>query len=73
MYCDKQEATDTEGRQRFHGAFTGGFSAGYYNSVGSAEGWAPQTFHSSRSERSSTRCAEAALSEPCPTDLPRHE
>lgn len=25
-------------RRRFHGAFTGGFSAGYYNSVGSKEG-----------------------------------
>jgi len=29
---------DEEGRQRFHGAFTGGFSAGYFNSVGSKEG-----------------------------------
>ena len=27
--------------QRFHGAFTGGFSAGYFNSVGSKEGWTP--------------------------------
>jgi hypothetical protein len=27
---------------RFHGAFTGGFSAGYFNTVGSKEGWAPQ-------------------------------
>lgn len=25
-------------RRRFHGAFTGGFSAGYFNSVGSKEG-----------------------------------
>lgn len=24
--------------KRFHGAFTGGFNAGYYNSVGSVEG-----------------------------------
>lgn len=30
--------TDSEGRRRFHGAFTGGFSAGYYNTVGSKEG-----------------------------------
>lgn len=30
--------TDEQGRRRFHGAFTGGFSAGYYNSVGSKEG-----------------------------------
>lgn len=26
---------------RFHGAFTGGFSAGYFNTVGSAEGFVP--------------------------------
>ncbi len=32
----KQEVTDEEGRRRLHGAFTGGFSAGYYNTVGSA-------------------------------------
>jgi G patch domain-containing protein 1 len=31
----KQEALDEQGRRRFHGAFTGGFSAGYYNTVGS--------------------------------------
>ena len=30
--------TDEQGRRRFHGAFTGGFSAGYYNTVGSEEG-----------------------------------
>lgn len=34
--------------ERFHGAFTGGFSAGYFNSVGSKEGWAPRTFSFSR-------------------------
>jgi Protein of unknown function (DUF1604) len=27
---------------RLHGAFTGGFSAGYFNTVGSEEGWQPQ-------------------------------
>lgn len=43
--------TDSEGRRRFHGAFTGGFSAGYFNSVGTKEGWHPTTFSSSRSER----------------------
>ncbi|KAJ9126346.1 hypothetical protein QFC24_002080 [Naganishia onofrii] len=42
---------DEEGRRRFHGAFTGGFSAGYYNSVGSKEGWAPSAFKSSRQNR----------------------
>lgn len=34
----KQEARDENGRRRFHGAFTGGFSAGYFNTVGSKEG-----------------------------------
>jgi len=29
---------DAQGRIRFHGAFTGGFSAGYFNTVGSKEG-----------------------------------
>ena len=46
---------DEQGRRRFHGAMTGGFSAGYYNTVGSAEGWAPSTFVSSRGSRASVR------------------
>ena len=37
------------GLRRFHGAFTGGFSAGHFNTCGSEEGWAPSTFKSSRS------------------------
>eukprot|EP01043_Picozoa_sp_COSAG02_P000123 COSAG02_NODE_2_length_75708_cov_87.013953_26_plen_1053_part_00 len=49
----KQEVVDAEGRRRFHGAFTGGYSAGYFNTVGSAEGWAPKSFKSSRSNRNS--------------------
>ncbi|KFK27632.1 hypothetical protein AALP_AA8G408400 [Arabis alpina] len=51
----KQEVTDEEGRRRFHGAFTGGYSAGYYNTVGSKEGWAPQAFTSSRKNRAGAR------------------
>ncbi|KAH0551605.1 hypothetical protein GP486_007178 [Trichoglossum hirsutum] len=47
----KQEVTDERGRKRLHGAFTGGFSAGYFNTVGSKEGWTPSTFVSSRSKR----------------------
>lgn len=47
----KQEVTDERGRKRLHGAFTGGWSAGYFNTVGSKEGWAPSTFVSSRSSR----------------------
>lgn len=47
----KQEVRDEEGRRRFHGAFTGGYSAGYFNTVGSKEGWTPSTFTSSRNNR----------------------
>lgn len=46
-----QIAVDSNGRRRFHGAFTGGFSAGFWNTVGSKEGWVPQAFKSSRSEK----------------------
>ncbi|KPM37850.1 hypothetical protein AK830_g8691 [Neonectria ditissima] len=47
----KQEVRDERGRKRLHGAFTGGFSAGYFNSVGSKEGWTPSSFVSSRTNR----------------------
>jgi len=46
-----QIVVDKQGKRRFHGAFTGGFSAGYFNTVGSKEGWTPSTFVSSRSKR----------------------
>ncbi|KAG5839238.1 hypothetical protein ANANG_G00202900 [Anguilla anguilla] len=47
-----QMVKDEKGRfKRFHGAFTGGFSAGYFNTVGSKEGWAPSTFVSSRQQK----------------------
>ncbi|XP_063897552.1 G patch domain-containing protein 1 homolog [Helicoverpa armigera] len=46
-----QYAVDEHGRRRFHGAFTGGFSAGFGNTVGSQEGWTPSSFKSSRSEK----------------------
>jgi len=46
-----QVVTDAQGRRRFHGAFTGGFSAGYYNTVGSEEGWTPSEYKSSNSRR----------------------
>ncbi|XP_059608725.1 G patch domain-containing protein 1 homolog [Phlebotomus argentipes] len=48
---EDQIAVDANGRRRFHGAFTGGFSAGFWNTVGSLEGWKPQTFKSSRREK----------------------
>ncbi|OTB03672.1 hypothetical protein M426DRAFT_321597 [Hypoxylon sp. CI-4A] len=47
----KQEVRDERGRKRLHGAFTGGWSAGYFNTVGSKEGWTPSTFVSSRASR----------------------
>ncbi|KAF3318355.1 hypothetical protein TWF173_007773 [Orbilia oligospora] len=47
----KQEVVDERGRKRLHGAFMGGFNAGYFNTVGSKEGWAPSTFTSSRTNR----------------------
>lgn len=34
----------TKARPRFHGAFTGGFSAGYFNTVGSKDGTVVQDF-----------------------------
>ena len=34
----EQVVTDERGKRRFHGAFTGGFSAGYFNTVGTEEG-----------------------------------
>ncbi|KAJ1570124.1 hypothetical protein HK096_008495 [Nowakowskiella sp. JEL0078] len=48
----KQEVRDEKGRKRLHGAFTGGFSAGFFNTVGSKEGFQPSAFISSRSKRS---------------------
>ncbi|CBQ70449.1 conserved hypothetical protein [Sporisorium reilianum SRZ2] len=47
----QQEARDAQGRRRFHGAFTGGWSAGYFNTVGSKEGWTPGSFRSSRKDK----------------------
>lgn len=54
-----QIAVDSNGRRRFHGAFTGGFSAGYWNTVGSKEGWTPQSFKSSRNEKASHSTQQA--------------
>ncbi|KAJ3568278.1 hypothetical protein NP233_g5816 [Leucocoprinus birnbaumii] len=53
----KQEVRDEKGRRRLHGAFTGGFSAGYFNTVGSKEGWTPSNFVSSRGDRSKAKVA----------------
>uniref|UniRef100_A0A182PKE8 G-patch domain-containing protein n=1 Tax=Anopheles epiroticus TaxID=199890 RepID=A0A182PKE8_9DIPT len=50
---EDQIVLDSNGKRRFHGAFTGGFAAGYWNTVGSEEGWKPTEFKSSRTEKSS--------------------
>ncbi|KAK9795492.1 hypothetical protein WJX73_006570 [Symbiochloris irregularis] len=47
----QQEVTDAQGRRRFHGAFTGGYSAGFFNTVGSLEGFTPSQFKSNRGDR----------------------
>ena len=47
----QQVVTDERGIRRFHGAFTGGFSAGYGGTVGSKDGFTPSQFISSRSKR----------------------
>ncbi|KAI8041480.1 hypothetical protein M5D96_005745 [Drosophila gunungcola] len=52
---EDQVVKDENGKRRFHGAFTGGFSAGFWNTVGSLEGWTPQTFKSSRAEKATPR------------------
>ncbi|XP_055384112.1 G patch domain-containing protein 1 homolog [Condylostylus longicornis] len=51
ILVEDQIVTDENGRRRFHGAFTGGFSAGFWNTVGSLEGWTPKEFKSSRDEK----------------------
>lgn len=61
---EDQIATDSKGRRRFHGAFTGGFSAGYFNTVGSKEGWAPSTFKSSRSKKNENENSERVQYKP---------
>lgn len=45
----------------FHGAFNGGFSAGYFNTVGSAEGFTPKSFHSTREKRAKINKQNNAL------------
>uniref|UniRef100_A0A1A9VMQ1 G-patch domain-containing protein n=1 Tax=Glossina austeni TaxID=7395 RepID=A0A1A9VMQ1_GLOAU len=62
-HVQDQIVTDDQGKRRFHGAFTGGFSAGYWNTVGSKEGWTPRSFKSSRNEKATERFNQ------CPEDF----
>jgi hypothetical protein len=56
-----QVVTDEQGRRRFHGAFTGGYSAGYYNTAGSKEGELCLQLCLSLPRRSSYTCAALHL------------
>lgn len=59
MTVEDQVAKDKYGRRRFHGAFTGGFSAGFFNTVGSLEGWKPSQFKSSRQVKAQSQVQKA--------------
>lgn len=47
----QQVVKDEQGRRRFHGAFTGGFTAGYYNTVDSVEGFRPKQYVTHRKDK----------------------
>lgn len=49
---------DKNGLRRFHGAFEGGWSAGYYNTVGSKEGWTPRQWNSNKEGQKATNTVE---------------
>jgi len=49
---EEQIVRDVNGIRRFHGAFTGGFSAGHFNTVNTPQGWYPKQFKSSREAKS---------------------
>ena len=53
------QAVSSKGTKRLHGAFEGGFSAGYFNTVGSKEGWKPSEFVSSRDNRFNQQSIDA--------------
>ncbi|KAG6012311.1 hypothetical protein E4U54_007606 [Claviceps lovelessii] len=63
----KQDVRDEKGRRRLHGAFTGGWSAGYFNTVGSKEGWTPSTFVSSRATKRKDGATPATSATPATT------
>eukprot|EP00438_Fugacium_kawagutii_P032876 Skav216135 [mRNA] locus=scaffold1946:355431:361290:+ [translate_table: standard] len=52
------------GERTFYGAFEGGFSAGYWGTVGSKEGWEPASFSSSAAAQYATRPLQRS---PCTT------
>ena len=48
---EQKVADESTGKRKFHGAFTGGFQAGYKNTCGSEIGFTPSAFVSSRASR----------------------
>jgi len=48
---EEQIVRDQNGIRRFHGAFTGGWSAGHFNTVNTPQGWVPSQFKSSRADK----------------------
>lgn len=48
---EQKVADEKTGKRKFHGAFTGGFVAGFNNTCGSEIGFTPSTFVSSRERR----------------------
>lgn len=52
--CEDHDSSYDMRKVRLHGAFTGGFSSGYFNTVGSKEGWEPTTYKSGRDHRADT-------------------
>ena len=71
---DKDQPSNSSQRQRLHGAFQGGFSAGYHNTVGSKEGWQPKQFISTRTQRIKNNQTVLAdtLKQPRPTQSILH-
>jgi len=63
---NRETVKDDQGRRRFHGAFTGGFSAGYFGSVGTVEGFRPKKFITHRNKRD--RCHDEPTFRHCPED-----
>lgn len=55
MPWEQKVADERTGKRKFHGAFTGGFQAGYKNTCGSNLGFIPQTFVSNRNNRANVK------------------
>jgi Protein of unknown function (DUF1604) len=52
---EQKVADENTGKRKFHGAFTGGFVAGYKNTCGSEVGFTPGTFVSNRNARNNVK------------------